>query len=483
MTDAISRRAFLQKSALLAASVAAAPYARALGANDDVRVGVVGFRSKGMQHIEVFKKLKGVRVVALCDVDSEVMDKALKKHFSDGTPKPKTFTDVRKMLEDKEIDAICVATPNHWHAPITVWACQAGKDVYVEKPCSHTVWEGRQMIKAARKYNRIVQVGMQSRSDPGLKEVFQYINEGKLGDIQYVRGFYYNIRKSIGKVSGPQTPPPSVDYDLWLGPAPKAPLMRKELHYDWHWQWPYGNGELGNNGVHMLDIATWALGIHEFPSRVISLGGRFVIEDDAETPNTHVTYYDYKPYPIVSEIYNLPRWTGDVAEDNFYGHRHGVQVKCRDEFYVGYLDGGWVYDNDGKRVKQYVGDGGGSHHQNFIDAVRSRKADDLNAEVAKGHLSAGLCHLGNISHRIGVPAKGPKIKEAFSGIPLLADSTERFHESLLMNSADMLKTPRILGPWLTFDNASEKFTGEKAAEANELLTYKYRAGFEIPEEV
>lgn len=481
MTERLTRRSFLQKTAALTASMAILPHSRVLGANDDVRIAVVGFRQKGMQHIGSFKKLPGVRVVALCDVDSDVMAQALKKHFS-GEPQPKTYTDVRLLLEDKDIDAVVVATPNHWHAPITIWACQAGKDVYVEKPVSHTFWEGQQMKKAARKYNRVVQSGTQSRSDPGLAAAFKYMNDGNMGPVEYARGVYYNLRASTGKVDSPQTPPKSVDFNQWLGPA-EGPLMRENLHYDWHWQWAYGNGEVGNNGVHMLDLSAWMLGINEFPSRVISVGGRFVHDDNSETPNGQVIYYDYKPYPVILEIRNLPRWKGEEVADNLHGIRTGVQIKCRDGFYAGYGPGGWVYDNDGKRVKQFPGEGGAAHHQNFIDAVRARKHEMLNAEIAVGHISAGLAHLGNISHRLGESARGLEINKAIEGIPLMQDAIERFNEHLLLNAVDVVKTPRILGPILEFDNATESFTGDHADKANALLKGTYRPGFEIREEV
>jgi hypothetical protein len=317
-----------------------------------------------------------------------------------------------------------------------------------------------------------------------LRNAFKYIHDGNLGPIEYVRGFHFRVRKGIGKVAGPQKPPPEVDYNLWLGPAPQAPLMRKELHYDWHWQWPYGNGELGNNGVHQLDLATWVLGLDKFPERVFSLGGRFLYEDDGETPNTHVTYYDYKPIPIVYELRNLPRKKGDTASDNLNGHRGGIQVKCRDGSYFGFNTGGWVYDNDDKKVKQFPGDGGKEHHQNFIDAVRARKPDMVAAPVAAGHLSAGLCHLGNISHRLGKPANGRNIDEAVGGIPVLEETVERFHEHMLVNGVDVSRTPRILGPWLSFEPGSETFTGELAEEADALMRREeYRKGFEIPGKV
>lgn len=455
------------------------PHARILGANDDVRVAVVGFRSKGMQHIGSFMELPGVRVVALCDVDTHVMRKGLDTYFKDAAIQPETFTDVRRLLDAADVDALVVATPNHWHAPITVWGCEAGKDVYVEKPCSHTLWEGQQIKAAAKKHGRIVQVGTQSRSDSGLQAAFKYIKDGNLGPIEYVRAINYRIRNPIGKVEGTKEVPDHIDYDLWLGPASREPLTRNELHYDWHWQWPYGNGELGNMGAHLLDLSAWALDEDKFPARVISVGGRFAFDDDGQTPNTHLVYYDYKPCPVLCEIRNLPRWKGEESADNWHGHRTGVQVKCRDGFYLGYLTGGAIYDNDGKRVKQFPGDGGGAHHQNFIDAVRARKPELLAADPAKGHLAAGVTHLGNISHRLGEKADGAKIRRSAEEAPLLAEAFERFNEHLLVNGIDVIKTPRILGPWLEFDPASERFTGERAEDANAFLKGTYRAGFEL----
>lgn len=483
MPHQLSRRSFLKRSALLSASLAALPHARVLGANGDVRVAVIGFRSKGMQHIGSFKKLPGVRVVALCDVDSAVVEEALNKHFQADEVKPRTYTDVRKLLEDKDIDAVVIATPNHWHAPITIWACQAGKDVYVEKPCSHTIWEGQQMMRAADKYKRIVQVGMQTRSDRGVNEAFRYVHDGNLGPIEYARGIYWNLREPIGNVTEPQQPPPSVDYNLWLGPAPEAPLMRKNLHYDWHWQWPYGNGELGNNGVHLIDLATWALDLTEMPEHVLSFGGRFKFDDDGETANTHVVWYGYKPHPVFCEIRNLPRWKGEKAADNVNGHRTAIQIKCRDGSYIGYGTGGFAYDNDGKKVRQFIGDGGEAHHQNFIDAVRSRKSEQLAAGIEKGHLSAALCHLGNISHRLGEPARGAELRDAAKGNVILQEAIARFNEHLLMNHVDVVETPRMLGAALTIDPRTEQFTGEGGEQANAMLTKSYRPGFEIKEEV
>ncbi len=480
MKDSLTRRAFLQKAAALSAAFTILPHSRILGANDDVRVAVVGVGNKGSQHVGMFKNLPGVRVTALCDVDSNRVAEALEKHFKEPGTQPKTYTDVRKLLEDKEVDAVCVATPNHWHALVTVWACEAGKDVYVEKPASHTLWEGQQMIAAAKKHSRIVQVGTQSRSDAGLQGARQYIRDGNIGEVSYIRGVYYSLREPLPKVTGPQTPPAGVDYNLWLGPAPDEPLTRKNLHYDWHWDWDYGNGELGNNGVHMVDLAAWFLDIKEFPTRVVSLGGRFGFDDDAETPNTQTVFYDYKPVPVVCELRNLPASKGLSYADDLNGLRVGIEVKGREGYYLAYNTGGYIYDNKGKRVKQFKGDGGGSHQQNFIDAVRSRKVENVATNIEAGHLSAGLAHLGNISHKLGKPADGATIAKAVAGVSPMEGIVGEFNEHLLVNGVDVQKNPRVLGPWLTFDPAAQRFTGDQEVAANALMTTTYRPGFEIP---
>jgi len=252
MNSKISRRDFVKASAA-AGLLSAVPFARVQGANSDIRVAVVGVRNQGANHINWFRKIPGVRVVAICDADRSFLDREAKK-FAERSEKVDTYVDVRKLLDDKDIDAVVTATPNHWHALVTVWACQAGKDVYVEKPICHNLWEGRRMVEAARKYKRIVQGGTQRRSDEGLRETLEYIRQGNLGKMRLVRSFIYVRRDSIGKVDGPQPVPESVDYNLWCGPAPMAPLMRKSLHYDWHWVWPTGNGDFGNNGIHYIDI-------------------------------------------------------------------------------------------------------------------------------------------------------------------------------------------------------------------------------------
>lgn len=479
-----SRRAFLKTSLAVGLGAAILPHARVMGANGDIRVAIAGVGNKGSQHVGQFKKVPGVRVVALCDPDPGRMKAAIKKHF-EGEAEPRTYQDIRQLIDDKEVDAICVATPNHWHALATVWACQAGKDVYTEKPFSHSFEEGQRLIRAGQKYNRVITVGTQSRSDEGLASLRQYIEEGNLGDLEYVRGIYYSIRQPIGKVSGPQQPPEGTDFNVWLGPAPDEPLMREKLHYDWHWQWQYGNGDLGNNMVHMIDIANWMVNNTKFPEKVISLGGRFNWDDDGVTPNTQTVIYDFGQgqVPYLCEVRNLPYEAGSERTDNIKGTRVGVQVKGSDGYFVGYNAGGWVYDNDGKRVKQFPGDGGGSHHQNFINAVRDRKPDMVNATPQMGHLSAGICHLGNISQKLAQDANAQEIYEAIGDKKIYDERIDSFQEHLLLNKVDLQAVPRQLGPWLEFDPSGQKFVGERAEEANAQMTSTYRSGFEMPQDV
>jgi hypothetical protein len=294
-----------------------------------------------------------------------------------------------------------------------------------------------------------------------------------------VRGFVYGLRTSIGKVDGPQPVPKSVDYSLWCGPAPMVPLMRKNLHYDWHWVWPTGDGDFGNNGIHYIDICRWISGQNKLPPRVVSLGGRFGYIDDGETPNTQIVYLDYQPVPILFELRNLPRVKGDSAMDHYRGVRYGVIVDCEG----GYLAGGWAYDWNGKRIKQFHLTEGTGHHENFIQAVRSRQVSDLNADVQEGYLSAALCHMGNISQRLGKVAARDQILAHFKGNADLVESFERVQEHLLVNGVDLQQTPRMLGPWLTMDPQTEKFTGELANEANKLARGSYREPFVVPENV
>lgn len=479
----LNRRDFLKGS--LAAGVALglpacariAPHARLRGANEDIRLGIIGIRGQGNHHINTFRNVPGVRVVALCDADSDILAQRVQEARDRNEP-VKGYSDLRDLLDDPEVDAITTATPNHWHALVTIWACQAGKDVYVEKPVCHEIWEGRQMINAARKYNRIVQTGTQKRSDMGLKAAFEYIQAGNLGKIKVARGFCYKRRPSIGKVDGPQIVPANIDYNLWCGPAPDEPLMRKSLHYDWHWVWPSGNGDLGNQGIHEMDLCRWALGEQKLAPRVMSIGGRFGYIDDGTTPNSLITIFDYETAPLIFEVRGLPTSPDINAMDNYKGTRIGIVIECEDGYFAGGGGGGWVYDNKGNKIKQFKGQAGEGHHANFIKAVRSRKVEDLNADIYEGHISSSLCHMGNISYRLGAEANPHEVMEEVKGNGEMSSTYGRLMEHLEVNKVDLKQTPLIMGPCLDFNPNSERFTDSR--KANGMLKRDYRKPFVVP---
>ncbi|HDL19181.1 MAG TPA: Gfo/Idh/MocA family oxidoreductase [Bacteroidetes bacterium] len=476
-----SRREFMKTvtttaiGAGLVSCASSSSWMKAVGANGDVRIGVVGIRSKGAHHIEQFRQLPGVRVVALCDVDQNILDREVQK-FKDRKEKVEAYRDVRNLLDNKEIDAVVIATPNHWHSLISIWACQAGKDVYVEKPVSHNIWEGGQLVKAAGRYNRIVQAGTQNRSDTGLQEAIRYIQEGNLGKIVLARGLCYKVRDSIGKVDGPQDPPATVDYNLWTGPAPLLPLRRKRLHYDWHWVWPTGNGDIGNQGIHEMDIARWALGENELAPSVVSVGGRFGYDDDGQTPNTQFAFFKYKTAPLIFEVHGLTRTKDLRARDIYRGISIGNVIHCEN----GYFAGGWAYDNDGKKIKQFVRDGGKDHAANFIKAVRSRKRSDLGADILEGHISSALCHMANISYRIGKKSMPEEIAGVMKDNEYAMETFDRFRKHLAIHDVDLEKIRAILGPTLSMDTGKQKFKGVHSDWANYYISRNYRKPFVVP---
>ncbi|MBI5386077.1 MAG: Gfo/Idh/MocA family oxidoreductase [Verrucomicrobia bacterium] len=480
----LTRRSFL-KSSLLTTAALSAParfWAAVPGANDDIRIAVVGFGGRGGNHISAFRNMPGVRLVALCDCDTKILENTAAQ-LEKKDIVVKTYTDIRKLLESKEVDAISTATPNHWHSLITVWSCQAGKDVYVEKPVSHNVFEGRQCVEAARKYNRIVQAGTQSRSMPTYPEAWAWIREGHIGKIKIARGLCYKPRQSIGKVDGPQAIPANIDYDLWCGPALKLPLMRKKLHYDWHWVWNTGSGDMGNQGIHEMDKARWALGKMELPASVFSIGGRLGYVDDGETANTQMCVFDYGDALLIFETRGLPRskefqekeWNKNM--DKYRSEGIGQMIECEG----GSTNGHVAWDKDGKQLKKFAGSREENHFANFITAVRSRKKDDLKADILEGHLSSALCHLGNISHRVGKLADPDELHAALKKDAAAQETLARMEEHLAANGVDIKQTKLTLGPTLKIDPKTERFIGH--AKANELITRPYRPGFVVPEKV
>jgi len=478
--SSLTRRGFGGNPAAVA--VGAGTLSRVRGANDDIRLAIVGLRKKGKEHLDIFPKVPGVRIVAICDADTQFLD-AEEKKFRDRGEKVTRYVDYRRLLDDKGVDAVVIVTPDHWHALMTVWACQAGKDVYVEKPLSHNIWEGRKMVEAARKYGRIVQTGSQDRSDIGERAAVKYIRDGNLGQIKLARAISYGLRESIGRVNGPQPIPASLDYDLFQGPAPLVPLMRKELHYDWHWFWDTGTGEVGNLGAHNVDESRWAIGRKDVAPRAVTIAGRVAMHDDGQTPNTQITFFDYDPIPIVYEVRGLRRRKGLRAREHYRGTSFGMIIHCEGGYFAGGRGGGWAYDKKGKKVKQFPGDGGIGHQANFIKAVRSRKVSDLRADALEGHVTATLCHMANISYRLGRKESPEGITEAVAGNRVLAEAFERCVKHLKANEVDLDREPLTIGPVLTFDAESERFVGEFGNMANMYLRRNYREPFVVPDEV
>ncbi|MSU58762.1 MAG: Gfo/Idh/MocA family oxidoreductase [Pedosphaera sp.] len=488
----LNRRSFVKKSALTTAALglwprllrAQDPNAKPTGANGDIRVAVVGFHGRGGSHIGGFRDLKGVRIVALCDVDSAVLTGGVKQ-FADRGEKVEGFQDIRKLLERKDVDVISIATPNHWHALATIWAVQAGKDVYVEKPLSHNIFEGRQAVAAARKYGKMVQTGSQCRSSSGLIEAIAWLRAGNLGKIIRARGLCYKRRASIGKTDGPQPVPAPINYDLWCGPAPLDPPRRNSkkfgaIHYEWHWLWAFGNGDLGNQGVHQMDIARWVLGENALAPKTFSIGGRLGYEDDGETPNTMAVFHDYPTAPLIFEVRGLPSRSGTEAMDNYHGAGIGVVVDCEGgRMVIPSYSQAVMHDQDGKEIKKF--DGGGDHFENFIKAVRSRKHTDLAADVQEGHLSAALCHTSNISYRLGKKLSPDALHDAIKNDKDAQETLGRMETHLAANQVDLKKTPATLGAVLKVDPKTEQFIGNDAA--NKLFTREYRKPFVVPEKV
>jgi predicted dehydrogenase len=352
------------------------------------------------------------------------------------------------------------------------------------------------MVEAARKYKRIVQADLDLRSNEGLTDAIKYIQRGQLGDILVVRGFCYKRRKSMGKVSGPQKVPDSIDYNLWCGPAPMEPLMRKNLHYDWHWVWATGCGEIGNNGPHQLDLCRWVLGQNKLPKRVMSFGGRFGYDDDGETPNTQIAIFDYDPAPIIYEVRGLPSGKGNSNMDIYKAisttgvvmhcgrsspsPNTGVVVQCKNG-YVNLTDL-IAYDNKDRQIKRFKSKSPGPQ-ASFIKAVRSRKITDIRTDILEGHLSTSLCHMGNISYRLGTESSNKQINEVIQGDKDSLEAFERFQIHLVANGVNLNNTPAVLGPWLKINSKTERFFGIFARKANKLLTRNYRKPFVVPKNI
>ncbi len=472
----LTRREFLGRStqaavgiaagSVLAAKTLAAPAinSRIVGANDRINMAIIGIRGRGGSLIRNFTEVEGVHLKTLVDVDQNLFPERVKLIADNYGYSPGTEQDMRKAFDDKEIDAIATATPNHWHALTSIWACQAGKHVYVEKPSCHNVWEGRKMVEAARKYNCLVQVGFQSRSNRNVQRAIQFLHDGGIGDVYMARGLCFKPRADIGRYpDGPMKEGETysttvggrggasytaayldkVDYDQWLGPAPKKPFNRNRFHYNWHWHWDYGNGDTGNQGPHEFDIARWGLNKNEHPVKIRSMGGMFAYDCSQETPNTQTSIYEYADGTIL-EFGTRGLFTNgedDITIGNlFLGSKGWMHLKGAWRTYFGSDNEPGPSSESEEPVADpmnLAGTGGGGHVGNFINALRTGKRENLNCDIEEGYMSSALPHLANISYRLGRD--------------------------------------------LTFDGRKEKFVGDR--EADKMLTRKYRKPYVIPAKV
>lgn len=438
----MERRKFIKTTAAGSLAVSTVPTIltgnRWQGANDRVNVAVIGIRGMGQNHIQEYQKLENVEVAALCDVDENLFPERVKKHFTDKDLKaPQLYSDMRKLFENKNIDAVSITTPNHWHTLAAIWAIQAGKHVSVEKPCCHNIYEGQKLVEAAKKYDVIVQDGAEQRSNPCAISMADYLHSGKLGEVYMAKGLCFKWRDSIGSYpDGPMGKNEKfaftvgsnnyvkpytreylskVDYNMWQGPAPELPFNRNRFHYNWHWNWLYGNGDMGNQGVHEMDVARWGLGV-KLPTKISSIGGHFVFDDAQTTPNDQITVFEF-PNPDAGgdkkkilqfevrhgitnrELASKAGDTGNtymVSASNeignlFYGSK-GFMSKTVNE---------WKVFEGQEREPGASGDGLGDHYQNYIHAIRANDQKLAKADIEEGFYSCALIHLGNISYRLG----------------------------------------------------------------------------------
>jgi predicted dehydrogenase len=485
----INRRRFLEDSLLASAAAAAATVGASellakdisittpsKSANDRLIGAVIGAGGRGGEHIKEWLDPKhNVEIAYICDADINHGNGAADRIAKKQERRPKVVQDLRKLLEDNTVNFVSIATPNHWHSLAAIWAMQAGKDVYVEKPVSHNVSEGRRDVQTAAKHNRICQAGTQSRSSAALREAMDYMRSGKLGEIKLARALCYKRRVSIGAKGNYQVPK-EVDYDLWSGPAPIKPVTRKQFHYDWHWFWDYGNGDIGNQGIHQMDIARRGLGADSLASSVLAYGGRFGYEDAGETANTQVTIMEFpNGKTLVFEVRGLETepLLGEHTGNIFYGTEGYLVLGAN-------YGSASVFDPKGKPVTSFKG--GGDHFGNFLSAVHSRNPADLNAHILDGHLSSALCHLGNIGYRLGDLHSPGEALERLKSLKTNDNVQETLDRTIAHLADNKVKfddrTQLRIGACLPFDPKTETFVNNSQADA--FLTRDYRAPFVVP---
>ncbi len=443
--------------------------------NDQLGVAVIGARGRGNTHLGVFAGRRDTRVLYVCDVDSQVGTLRVEQVARRQGARPIWVADLRRALADPRVDIVSIATPNHWHALAAIWAMQAGKDVYVEKPVSHNVQEGRRMVEAARRHQRICQSGFQARSNPGMVAAIDYLQRGGIGAVKLARGLCYKRRSAVHRAEGGSVPE-HVNYDLWLGPAAVAPLMRQRFHHDWHWEWPYGNGELGHQGVHQLDLCRWGLNQNHLSDTVFSYGGCFGVAEADRPADTLVSIHTYREQAIVMEVRGL-------ASRPLQGVRVGVIFEGADGYVVmTSYRGGTAFDRQGHLVEQFQGGGGSDlHFANFLQAVRSRRCACLNADIEQGHLSSALAHTSNISYRLGDHVAMARAQEQMarsSGGGDLGATLRRTIEHLLDHGVHPEIASLRMGRVLRCDAESELFLADPLA--NRLLSREYRRPFVVP---
>ncbi|MDX9752775.1 MAG: Gfo/Idh/MocA family oxidoreductase [bacterium] len=487
--NSIVRRDFLRRTALAGAALALPSSfllksSAAAEANDAVQLGIVGFGGRGGELARSFTANQA-KIVAIADPDAARSGKA------EAMPGVKAYEDLRQLVEDPNVDAVVIATCNHWHCLAAILAMQAGKDVYVEKPLAHSQWEGRQVVNAARKYNKIVQLGTQQRSDPLQAAAKAFLHEEKaLGKILYVQTNRLGVRGSIGKRETPLPIPESVNYNLWLGPAEEKPIFRDQLQYDWHWDYNTGNGEMGNWGVHVLDDVRNVVYRDSvtLPHRILSVGGRMVWNDAGETPNVHFVCFDTGDIPTVIALSNLPQSPdkkGDwkmPAGRPVAGPGSGYVVVCEGGYYLGQRGSGKAVDLEGKEIRSFRGgDMMKLHTANFLEAVKSRDHSSLNAEIAVGHDTTGWCNLANIASRVGGEYSREKAQSILPNLEgwgkLLENMEAQLQEFGIAKDSAAIQ----MSPILSHDPQTERFIGEHADKANQYLKRIYRAPFAVPE--
>jgi predicted dehydrogenase len=481
----LSRREFLKGSALLAAAAAgvdltgdqadAAPsQARQGGAIDRLNVAVIGVNGRGMDHVRGFiNRELNCAITHVCDVDASVAGRAQQAVERAQGRRPEFVQDLRRIMDNRDIHIVSIATPNHWHALAAIWALQAGKDVYVEKPVSHNISEGRRIVEAARRHNKLCQAGTQIRSSSGVRQAIDFLHAGRLGRVQVGRGLCYKRRDNVmGRVPSVRQvdAPRSLDFNLWLGPAPQRHYQENLVHYRWHWYWDFGNGDLGNQGIHQMDVARWGLGKNELARSVLSVGGRLGPADQGETPNTQIAAFDYGDAELIFEVRGLqtPAQRG-VSVGNIFHCADGYMVMPNYNTAV-------AYDRDGNQIQRWSGRD--AHYANFVSAVRSRRRETLNGEILEGHLSSALCHLANISYRLGREQPLARSAEAYGSDRAATETLGSMREHLQANGVPRDGTNLRVGRRLTLDVPHERFTGDD--EANRYLTREYRRGFEVP---